>query len=320
MDPLSDVLSLLKPRTYVTGGLRAGGEWSIGLPSYEGIKCYAVVAGECWLSVEGVEQPARLGAGDCLLLPHGRPFVLASDLALPTVDARTILSVVGRRYNGVLPINTGKDFFLLGSHFSLEGDANFLLDVLPPVVKLEDDGSRESIRWAVERMLREMRDFQPGGTLVAQQVAYTLLVEALRLHVSAGAQHASNGSPKRTGWLFALADTRIRTALSGMHEAPAHHWTLEELAHSAGMSRTAFAQTFRKTVGEPPMAYLTRWRMTLAANRLRDRREPISSVAPSLGYQSESAFSAAFKRQWGSSPRQYLRARGPQLSASVNEQ
>jgi len=313
MDPLSDVLSLLKPRTYVTGGLTAGGQWSLRLPAYQGIKCYAVVAGECWLSVDGVEQPVPLRAGDCLLLPHGRSFVLASDLTVPPVDARAILSVVGRRYNGVLSVNPGDDFFLLGSHFALEGDASFLLDVLPPIVRLEDDAHRESIRWAVERMLREMRDFQPGGTLVAQQVAYTLLVEALRLHVSDGAQRG-------TGWLFALADTRMRTALSDMHQTPAHDWTLAELAHSAGMSRTAFAQTFKKTVGEPPMAYLTRWRMTLAANRLLDKREPISSVAPSLGYQSESAFSAAFKRQWGSSPRQYLRSRRPRLSATGNDQ
>ena len=311
MDPLSDVLSLLKPRTYVTGGLSAGGEWSIHLPAYEGIKCYAVVAGECWLSVVGVEHPVRLRAGNCLLLPHGRPFVLARDLTLPPVDARTVISSV-ERYNGVLQVSPGNDFFLLGSHFALEGDPRFLLDVLPPIVMLEDETHRESMRWAVERMLREMRDFQPGGTLVAQQVAYTLLVEALRLYIADAAQQG-------TGWLFALADTRMRAALSCIHQCPAHAWTLQELARSVGMSRTAFAQTFKRTVGESPMAYITRWRLTLAANRIQDKREPISSVAPSLGYQSESAFSAAFKRQWGSSPRQYLRIRCPQLSATAND-
>lgn len=306
MDPLSDVLSLLKPRTYVTGGLSAGGHWSISLPAHPGIKCYAVVAGECWLSVEGVEQPVQLHAGNCLLLPHGRPFVLASDLALPSVDARTIISSV-ERYRGVLKISQGEDFLVLGSHFALEGDARFLLDVLPPIVMLGDKTHQESLRWAVERMLREMRDYQPGGTLVAQQIAYTLLVEALRLHIP----------EKGTGWFFALADKRMRVALSSIHQSPAHPWTLEELAHVAGMSRTAFAQTFKRTVGESPMAYITRWRMTLAANRIQEK-QPISLVAPSLGYQSESAFSAAFKRQWGSSPRQYLRSH-PQLSATVRD-
>jgi AraC-like DNA-binding protein len=278
MDPLSDVLSLLKPRTYVTGGLSAGGPWSLHLPAHPGIKCYAVVAGECWLSVEGVEQPLQLRAGNCLLLPHGRPFVLASDLALSPVDARTIISST-ERYNGVLQVSPGEDFFLLGSHFALEGDARFLLDVLPPIVMLGDKAHQESLRWAVERVLREMRDFQPGGTLVAQQIAYTLLVEALRLHMT----------EQGTGWLFALADKRMRVALSYIHQSPARAWTLEELARSAGMSRTAFAQTFKRTVGESPMAYITRWRMTLAANLIQDKHEPISSVAPSLGYQSESA-------------------------------
>jgi AraC-like DNA-binding protein len=299
MDPLSDVLSLLRPQTYVTGGLSAGDPWSIFLPAYEGIKCYAVIKGECWLSVEGVEVPIRLIAGACLLLPHGRPFVLASDLGLSPLDARVLVSSV-KRYNGVLQVTPGQDFFVLGSHFALEGDPRFLLDVLPPIVMIERESDRESIRWAAERMLHEMRDFQPGGTLVAQQVAYTLLVEALRLHIA-------DGTRKDPGWLFALADKRMRTALSCIHQRPGYPWTLEELARCVGMSRTAFAETFRTTVGEPAIAYISRWRMTLAAKRLQDKDELISSIAPSLGYQSESAFGAAFKRHWGRSPRQYLR-------------
>jgi len=307
MDPLSNVLSLLRPRTYVTGNLSAGGAWSLRLPAYQGIKCYTVVTGECWLSVEGVEHPVRLSQDDCLVLPHGRPFVLASDLTLRPIDARQLVSTV-ERYNGVLAISEGNDVRLLGSHFALEGDARFLLDVLPPIVILQEKAHRESVRWAVERMLREMRDHRPGGTLVAQQVAYTLLIDVLRLHIS-------DGSRRGIGWLAALADTRLKTALSRMHSEPAHDWTLQELARSAGMSRTAFAQTFRRVVGESPMAYLTRWRMTVAANRLRERREPISVIAPSLGYRSDSAFSVAFKRQWGCSPIQYIRTHRPQVAS-----
>ena len=299
-DPLSDVLSLLKPRTYVTGGLTAGGQWLISFPAHEPIKCYSVVEGECWLSMEGVEKPARLRAGSCLLLPHGRPFVLASDLTLPRRDAWEIVSTM-KRYNGILSVSPGEDFFMLGSHFALEGDARFLLDVLPPIAMLENESQREALRWAVERMLREMRDPQPGGTLIAQQVAYTMLVEALRLHLADDLQRG-------TGWLFALADSRMRVALSSMHLEPARAWTLQDLARSAGMSRTAFAQTFKKAVGKSPMDYLTHWRMTLAAKRMQDGGETISSIAPALGYKSASAFSAAFKRQWGASPREHIRA------------
>ena len=298
MDPLSDVLSLLRPHVYVTGALSAGAPWSLQLPAYRGMKCYMVVKGECQLSVEGVEQPFTLREGGCLLLPHGRPFVIASDLSLPPVGARTVVSKV-ERYNGVLTVSPGEDFLALGSHFDLGNDASFLLDVLPPVVFVEDETQQELTRWAVKRILHEMRNPLPGGTLVAQQVAYTILIDALRLHLATQKQLGP-------GWLSALADKRMRTALSRIHEEPARAWTLEELARLAGMSRTAFAQTFKRSVGETPMAYLTRWRMTLAASRMRDERETISSVASSVGYQSESAFCAAFKRQLGSSPRQYL--------------
>lgn len=300
MDPLSDVLSLLKPQTYVTGAVSAGGSWSLKLPAYKGIKCYMVVKGECQLAVEGVDAPVRMSEGCCLLLPHGRPFVIASDLTLAPVDANTIISTV-KRYNGVLQLSPGDDFLVLGSHFDLGDDAKFLLDVLPPIVMVDEEPQHELTRWAVKRIMHEMRDSLPGGTLVAQQVACTILIDALRLYLT-------NKPEQGPGWLFALADERMRTALSRIHEEPAHSWTLQQLAHLTGMSRTAFAQAFRKHVGETPMAYLTRWRMTLAANRMRQTREPLSSIAPSVGYASESAFCAAFKRQWGKSPRQYIAA------------
>ena len=195
----------------------------------------------------------------------------------------------------------GDDFLVLGSHFRLEGDARFLLDALPPVVLLESEGQRESLRWAVDRLLREMRDPQPGSTLIAQQIACTMLVEALRLHVT-------EGSVKDPGWLAALADVRLRAVLSSIHREPARAWTLAGLAHSAGMSRTAFAQLFKAKVGKSPMEYLTHWRMTIAAKRLKNPKESISSMAPAVGYKSESAFSAAFKRELGSSPREHIRA------------
>ncbi len=300
MDPLSDILSLLRPRTYVTGGLSAGGQWSVRFPVLKVIKCYSVVTGDCWLSMENVKEPVRLRAGSCLLLPHGRPFVLASDLSLPHKESWELLSK-RERYNGILPVSPGDDFLILGSHFELEGDTRFLLDVLPPIVMLENESQRESLRWAVDRVLREMRNPQPGGTLIAQQVAYTMLVEALRLHLADNLQRS-------TGWLSALADSRMRMALSSMHREPARAWTLQDLARSAGMSRTAFAQTFKRTVGQSPMEYLTHWRMTLAAKRMQDGSESISSIAPALGYKSDSAFSAAFKRQWGISPRGHIRA------------
>ncbi len=298
MDPLSDVISLLQPRTYVSGAISAGDPWSLRVPEFQGIKCYAVVQGECWLAVAG-EEPLRLCAGDCLLLPHGKPFVIASDLELPPVDACTVVGSVAR-YNGVLNVTPGESVLILGSHFSFDGDASFLLDVLPAVVHVIGAKQGGSMRWAVQRILDEMRYPNPGGTLIAQQMAHTLLIDALRLY--------PQESERTSGWLSALADPNIRAALTCMHERPAHAWTLQELAHVAGLSRTAFTSRFRQQVGETPIAYLTRWRMSLATKRLAQRQENLSATALAVGYQSLSAFCSAFKTHRGVSPKRYVSA------------
>jgi AraC-like DNA-binding protein len=300
MDPLSDVLSLLKPRTYKSGGFDVGGELSIHFPRHEGIKCYAVVSGQCWLSVEGVPDPVRLQAGDCFLLPRGSPFRLATDLALTPVDAFTIFSVAGNGRIGTF--NGGGDCCIVGGHFTLAGNhAGVLLGVLPPIVHLRKESDKATMRWSLERMMEELREPQPGGFLVAQQLATVMLVQALRLHLAEGLKGG-------VGWLFALADKQISAAITSMHEDPAHGWTLQELAERAGMSRSSFALKFKQTVGASPIEYLTRWRMLLAGDRMENSSDPISAIAISIGYQSESAFSNAFKRVMGCSPRQYNRS------------
>ncbi|MFZ6780394.1 AraC family transcriptional regulator [Undibacterium sp. Ji83W] len=297
MDPLSDVLALLKPRSYLSAGFDAGGEWAIHFPKNAGIKCYAVVSGACWLYVEGVAEAVHLQAGDCFLLPRGWPFRLASDLALPSVEAATVFSAT--RVHGVVTYNGGGDFFLVGSRFVLDGaHATLLLAMLPPIVHIHNVTDQMALRWSVERMMHELHDKQPGSYLIAQHLAHMMLVQALRLHMVAG---ASDG----TGWLFALADKKLGTAISAMHASPAQQWTLQTLAQTAGMSRSSFALKFKEKVGASPMEYLTRWRMMLASERLVNGNEAIAVIALSLGYESESAFSTAFKRVMGRSPRQY---------------
>lgn len=310
MDPLSDVLSLLKPRRHMSAGLDAGGDWSIRFPGPEGsIKSGAVVAGRCWLSVEGGPEPIRLETGDCFLLPGGRPFRLASDMALTPVDAGAVFPPA--REGGVVSYQGGGDVLLVSSRFALEGEhAGLLLRMLPPIVQIRKEGDGAALRWAVERMMAELRQPQPGGSLVIRHLAHMMLVQALRLHLLDGPE----GS---VGWLFALADRRIGAAIAAMHADPAHRWTLPELAARAGMSRSAFALRFKAMVGAAPLEYLTRWRMLLAGDRLANTGEPISVIAPSLGYESDSAFSTAFKRAMGCSPREYGRSRTAALRPSA---
>jgi AraC-like DNA-binding protein len=303
MDPLSEVLSLLKPRSYSCGGIDMGGDHSLQFPRHAGIKCYAVVSGERWLSVEGVRDAVQLTAGDCFLLPRGWPFRLASDLTLPPVDALRILSAQQKK-GGVISIDGGGDCVMVGAHFILnDHHAGILMKVLPPIVHLRTESDKAAMRGSLERLMQELREPQPGSFLVAQHLAYMMLIQALRLHLSEGLKGG-------VGWLFALADKQMSAAITAMHDDPTHRWTVQTLAQSAGMSRSIFAQKFKDTVGEPPMEYLLRWRMTLAADKLVNSGDSISVIALSLGYESESAFGKAFKRVMGCSPRQYGRGRG----------
>ena len=302
MDPLSDVLSLLKPRSYVSGGFDLGGELSIQFPKYEGIKCYAVVSGQCWLSVDGVPDAVCLNTGDCFVLPRGWPFRLATDLTLTPVDALTIFSTA-RRNGDIVSFKGGGECFIVGGHFLLSGGhAGILLGALPPIVHIRKESDRAAMRWSIERMMQELHEPQPGGSLVSQHLAHMMLVQALRLHLAEGLKGG-------VGWLFALADKQMSAAINAMHDDPAHRWTVQELAEHVGMSRSIFALKFKRTVGTSPMEYLTRWRMLLAGDRLGNSSDSISVIALSLGYESESAFSTAFKKVMGCSPRQYSRGR-----------
>jgi AraC-like DNA-binding protein len=303
MDPLSDVLSLLRPDTYVAGGFELGGDWSIRFGAHSGIKCYAVLGGVCWLALDGVREPVRLENGDCILLPSGRPFRLASDLDLEPVDFHTLLSA--ERRGGVAVYNGGGDAMILGGHFAFTGaHADILLAAMPPVAHLRAESDKATLRWVLERMRQELLESRPGGALVARHLAHMMLVQALRLYLA-------DGAARRVGWLSALADTQMAAAIGAMHADPGARWTLQALAECARMSRSGFAQKFKATVGDSPMDYLTRWRMLLAGDRLVAGAEPVSTIALSLGYESESAFSTAFKRVMGCSPRRYRPGRDP---------
>jgi AraC-like DNA-binding protein len=312
MDPLSDVLSLLKPRSYISGGFGLDGDLAVQFPKHQGVKCYAMLSGQCWLSVDGVPDAVLVTAGDCFLLPRGLPFCLATDLSLTPVDFSLLRAA--RMSGGAVSNYEGAGHYIAGGHFLLSGShADTLLGSLPPIVHIRKESDKAAMRWSLERMKVELRDPQPGGSLIAQQLAYMMLIQALRLHL---ADRAVGG----VGWLFALADQQMSRAIRCMHDDPGRRWTLQELAGRVGMSRSNFALKFKETVGETPMEYLTRWRMLLAGDRLKSHDEAISDIALSLGYESESAFGKAFKRVMGCSPKQYSHRNSSTLrSLTANE-
>lgn len=299
MEPLSEVLALLKPKTYVSPGLDAGGAWALQFPAHEGIKFNAVTQGACWVAVEN-EAPCHLQQGDCFLLTSGRPFVLTSDLALRPADAHTVYT---DGCEGVATCEGGGDFFLVGGRFGFTGEyVDALFGSLPAVVVVRRESDPAPVlRWSLDLFASEVRAARPGGSLMAEHLAHIMLIQVLRLHLSARENVG-------TGWIFALGDDRLGAALTAMHADLARRWTLGEIGRVAGMSRSAFAERFKKVVGRSPMEYLARWRMQVAGARLRSSGDSIQTIANAVGYESEAAFSTAFKNITGYPPREHRRA------------
>ena len=297
MDPLSDLIGLLNPAHCAATEFDFGGEWCIDFPLYSGIKCHVLVSGGGWLSVEGAPEPILASAGDCVLLPHGRPFRIASDLDLSPIDAQTLYEMSPESAKSVL--NGGGDASGFACHFELDGPgAELLLETLPLALHFRKESQRATLRWCLERMTQELLAPEIGSSTVIEQLARMVLVEALR-------QYVAQEPTSRSGWLFALADRNMAAAIQAIHQDPARGWSVQALAEHVGMSRTNFALRFSKAMGRSPMDYVTQWRMTIAADRLKASDAPISVLAESLGYESESAFSTAFKRVMGCSPRRY---------------
>jgi AraC-like DNA-binding protein len=298
MDPLSEILSLLKPTTYIAGGFDIGGPIAIQFPKHEGIKCYALIKGEAEILLEGDTKSVQLNAGDCFILPTGRSFMMRNDADSVPIDAYELIST-RKRAGEILTWNGGGDSIMVGGYFHFSGrHSEILLQQLPPIVHLKSESDKEALRWSLGLMRQELSEPKPGSTLIAQHLAHLILVQALRLYLT-------ENQNQKAGWLFALAHPQIGPAIQAVHNNPAHPWTIKELATYATMSRSTFAAQFKAAVGKSPMDYVTQWRMLLATDQLTQSKNSIADIAAQVGYESESAFSTAFKRLMGCSPRQY---------------
>ncbi|MBB3213066.1 hypothetical protein FHW67_002355 [Herbaspirillum sp. Sphag1AN] len=161
-------MSLLKPQSYGIRGLDAGREWSIDFPAYEGIRCYALVHGTCWLEMAGLVHPLRIDTGDCVLLPRGQAFRFYSTLEAESISVIPLISAVEE--GNFMVVNGGGDCSGLGAYFAFQGlQANMLLKMLPPLVHFHREEDKSSLRWYLERLMGELRTPQPGGFLIAEE-------------------------------------------------------------------------------------------------------------------------------------------------------
>jgi len=303
VDPLSDVLALLRPHDCVAAGLDAGGDWSIRYAAHAGLKCIGIHKGGCWLAIESLRAPLWLGEDDSVILPRGKAFVLSARGARLGEAAETVHSAPA--HGDTAQLGGGGDFFMTGARFLLSGPAaEMLMGTLPDVIVIRaaaDDraASGETVRWAIARIAAELRQRRPGCASSIEHLSHVLLVELMRLHLE-------EGHTDQLGWTAALADPFLRRALAAMHQDLAGPWTVASLAERAGLSRTAFAVRFARLVGQTPMGYLTLWRMLWAAKRLDRDGMTVAEAAAEVGYASESSFTAAFKRTLGTTPRRFV--------------
>lgn len=294
-DPLSDILALSGLRAECSVRLQAGGRWALQFRPIE-LKFNVVRRGECWLRMDDM-APCHLKIGDCFVIAR-KPFILASGPDVEAINASEVFSHAGA--SAVFGI--GDDVELLGGSVSMAGPAaTELLDVLPSalIIRAEFAGA-SSFGWLLDELDREWRSSQPGAHAMCTDLLRLIFVRVLRHHISVSDAADLN-------WLAALGDPIIAAALRAIHGALEKPLRLAEMARMAGMSRSGFAALFKARLGLAPVEYATRWRMHVAASLLRNGRSKITTVAASLGYLSDAAFGAAFRRVYGKSPGQYRR-------------
>lgn len=310
MDVLTDIVESVRVRSAVHGRWEFSAPWGLVMDGWPAHACfYVMTRGAAWIDVEGSATPIHMAGGDFVLLAKSQRHTIRDSADTPALP---IADVLGRCSNkrgcqpgGVFEYGGGgaRSTFVNGC-FSFADADNPLIAALPPVIHVAGDQgpSRQFLESSLQFMSAEMASGQLGAETVVGRLADILLVQALRAHV------AQSGDAGR-GWLRALMDPQMSLALAAMHAHPANGWTVESLAAQVAMSRSAFAARFADVVGEPPLTYLTRWRMHRAGRLLATTPSRIHEIASQVGYDTESAFNKAFKRWMGAAPSAYRRAR-----------
>ncbi len=314
MDVLTDVLEAARLKKGIYGRLDLTAPWGLSFHC-AAAHFYVVTRGTCWLEAGGEGDPIQLGGGDFVFLPKGSPHAIKDVPATPAVPIEQALASCDKAKSDARPGGTvrygggGAVTTLAGGFFSTESSSqNLLFAALPPVLHVKGDAGT-TVRW-LEANLRfvasEMASGEPGFETIVSRLAEILVVQAVRAYLA-----EKSGESK--GWLRALVDPQIGRALSLIHEKPEDDWTVESLASEVGMSRSPFAARFAQLVEEPPLRYLTRWRMQKASRLLETSHAGLAMIAKRVGYDGEAAFSKAFNRR-----RIELRSR-PELRSPIQD-
>lgn len=317
MDALSEVLKALRLQTGIFLEADFTAPWCIDsspgdedvrhiLPAAEHVAIYhLLVAGRCRAALADGSLPVEIESGDLLLVPLGEAHRMGSDLQLAPVRAELLVQPGREGAPARIDYGGGGEHtrFLCGYLACDRRLCRPLLWALPRLCRIPV-GDSNATRWMMslfEMGAAESAAQHPGGESLVARLSELLFIDAVRRYVDSLPQ-------EQGGWFAGLHDPCVSRALAAIHTEPGRHWSADELASAAALSRSALNDRFVRLIGEPPMQYLTSWRMALAGQRLRDGSEPVGRIAEQLGYDSEAAFNRAFKREFGQPPAAWRRA------------
>ena len=297
MDAISNVLTPLRSGSATLARARLKRPWGISVDPMRSPAIHVVLGGECWLRLAGDEQPLRLLQGDALLVASGVGHTLSDAPDSKVISMREALSIQAGAQEAADTETTA----LLCAKYQLDGGGPHpMVSLMPPLIHLTQRqiDSNEPLRLALDLLRVEAQNGRAGTEIIASRLMDSALVLMLRAWI--------DNQPEGTaGWFGALRDPAVARALRLIHEQPRRAWTVAILADAASLSRATFARRFTRLVGEPPLAYLMRWRMNLAAKALRETGRSLDEIARAVGYESGPAFSKAFRRLYGEAPGQY---------------
>jgi AraC family transcriptional regulator, alkane utilization regulator len=284
--------------------------WAINIQRREFAHFHFIESGNAWITLEDKGAKTSLVSGDFVMLPHGIPHILGDSPKSKAVSVEKLL--VCRDVLTVTHGGGGSETTTVCGAFAFENQiGNPILPLLPDIIHVphEKTGSGTWLELTLKLLAHEAQFPREGSGSIIGHVTGIIFIQAVREWIATQAQGQG-------GWLGALRDKQIGLALSLMHQKPGERWTIAKLAAEVGMSRSPFATKFTSLVGEPPLAYLTKWRMNLAASYLRENQISMGEIAERVGYESQASFSNAFRRNFSLSPREYKEKHRPILSPS----
>ena len=326
-DPLSDVLRSVRLRGAIFYYVSCRDEWvaatpgtpqlaDVLMPGAEHVLAYHLIAkGNGWAATDG-EPPVRLASGDIVMFPRGDAHILSSAPGMRAEHDDSDWQFTTRNDPKPIPVSYHRGVLRPGAEMPADEASavvvcgfigcdlrpfNPLIEALPRLLHLPAGGVGAWVAPVLHQAVSESRESRPGSAAVLERASEMVFVDAARRYLESLPADAS-------GWLAALRDRHVGKAIGLMHEQPAEPWTIDELGRQVGLSRSALHERFVDLVGQPPMQYLTNWRMQRGAALLREGDATVATIALDVGYDSEAAFARAFKRLVGQPPAAWRRA------------